>query len=164
MNISLPRNGREGLVYGAIICAISCIFMATINISINMGGVSKESILLSIKSFPLVFVIAMIAEATLIGKIAEKLVSIFISADDSFNSYIMFRVFFTVIGMSAIMTIVGGILAFGFNFEVIKEFPIAWPRNFCLALFWELIVAQPIARKVMREMHKSEKSEIKVCR
>lgn len=138
--------------------------MATINISINMGGVSKESILLSIKSFPLVFVIAMIAEATLIGKIAEKLVSIFISADDSFNSYIMFRVFFTVIGMSAIMTIVGGILAFGFNFEVIKEFPIAWPRNFCLALFLELIVAQPIARKVMREMHKSEKSEIKVCR
>ncbi|WP_257278462.1 DUF2798 domain-containing protein [Clostridium botulinum] len=56
-------------------------------------------------------------------------------------------------GMSIIMTIVGGSLANGFSLEVIKEFIICWPRNFCVAIFLELLVVQPIARNVMRTMH-----------
>ena len=161
MNRSLPRNGKEGLIYGGIICALSCIFMSTLNISINMGGISKESIMISLKSFPLVFVIAMLVEGLFVGKIAENLVEKFSSPTDSFNAYIMFRVFFTVIGMSIIMTLVGGIFGFGFNIEVLKEFPMVWPRNFCIAIFYELIIAQPIARKVMRMMHKNDMEENK---
>ena len=82
---------------------------------------------------------------------------IFSSPTDSINAYILFKAFFTVIGMSIIMTLIGGLLAFGFNIEVLKEFTICWPRKFCVVIFLELIIVQPIARKVMRIMH--EKSD-----
>ncbi|MBU3157527.1 DUF2798 domain-containing protein [Clostridium estertheticum] len=153
MEKCMPTNAKEGLIYGGVICALTCIFMATMNICINMGGVSGEAVAISLKSIPLVFIIAMIIENFIVGKIADKLVNAFISPTDSLNSHIMFRTFFTVIGMSIIMTIVGGSLANGFSLEAIKEFPINWPRNFCVAIFLELIIVQPIARTVMRRMH-----------
>ena len=156
MENCMPRNGKEGFIYGGVICALTCIFMATMNISIHMGGVSGESIVTALKAFPLVFVIAMILEALIVGRIAEKLVNVFSSPTDSFNAHILFRTFFTVIGMSIIMTTVGGILASGFSLEVIKEFPISWPRNFCVVIFLELLIVQPIARNVMKKMHETQ--------
>ncbi len=153
MEKCMPSNGKEGLIYGGVICALTCIFMATMNICINMGGVSEKAIITSLKSFPLVFVIAMILEIFIVGKIADKLVNVFSSSKDCLNAHILFRTFFTVIGMSIIMTIVGGSLANGFSLEVIKEFLICWPRNFCVAIFLELLIVQPIARNVMRTMH-----------
>ncbi len=39
----MTRNGKEGLLYGGVICALTCIFMATMNISINMGWIIKGS-------------------------------------------------------------------------------------------------------------------------
>ncbi|MBW6411741.1 DUF2798 domain-containing protein [Clostridium weizhouense] len=153
MEKCMPRNGKEGLIYGCVICALTCIFMATMNICINMGGVSGASIVTVLKAFPLVFIIAMILEMFIVGKVADKLVSIFILPTDSLNAHIMFRTFFTVIGMSIIMTNVGEILASGLSLEAIKEFPICWPRNFCVVMFLELLIVQPIARNMMRIMH-----------
>ena len=162
MEKCMPKNGKEGFIYGGVICELTCIFMATMNISINMGGVSEETIVTSLKAFPLVFIIAMILEGLIVGKIADKLVNVFSSQTDSLNAHILFRTFFTVIGMSIIMTTVGGILASGFTLEVIKEFPISWPRNFCVVIFLELLIVQPIARNVMRMMHEiQEKYQIK---
>ena len=121
MEKCMPRNGKEGLIYGGVICALTCICMATMSISIHMGGVSGEAIVTSLKAFPLVFIIAMILEPFIVGKIADKLVNVFSSPTDSFNAHILFKTFFTVIGMSVIMTIVGGVLSSGFSLEVIKE-------------------------------------------
>ncbi|MBV4422131.1 DUF2798 domain-containing protein [Clostridium tyrobutyricum] len=156
MEKCMPRNGKEGLLYGSIICALTCIFMATINICINMGGVSGKAIITSLKVFPLVFIIAMIIETFIVGKIANKLMNVFTAPTDSLNAHILFRTFFTVIGMSIIMTNVGGSLASGLNIEVLKNFPICWPRNFCLVIFLELLIVQPIARTVIKTMHKND--------
>jgi hypothetical protein len=160
MEKCMPRNGKEGLIYGGVICGLTCIFMATMNISINMGGVSVKAIVTSLKAFPLVFIIAMMLEKFIVGNIADKLVSVFISPTDSLNANILFRTFFTVIGMSIIMTNVGGVLASGFSMEVIKEFPICWPRNFCVVIFLELLIVQPIARTVMRVMHDKNENDL----
>lgn len=156
MENSMPRNGKEGLLYGGVICGLTCIFMATINISISMGGLSNVALVTALKSWPIVFICAMLIEALIVGKIADKLTNVFSPKTDSFNARIMFRAFFTVIGMSAIMTNVGSGLGTGFNMELIKHFPIAWPRNFCIAIFLELIIVQPIARKIMRMIHKNQ--------
>ncbi|WP_253203696.1 DUF2798 domain-containing protein [Clostridium estertheticum] len=68
----------------------------------------------------------------------------------------MFRAFFTVIGMSMIMTNVGAGIGTGFSMELIRNFPIAWPRNFCIVIFLELLIVQAIARKMMRIIHKNQ--------
>lgn len=156
MEKSMPRNGKEGLLYGGVICAMTCIFMATINISIAMGGVSKEAIVISAKSLPLVYLVAMLIETFIVGRIADQLTGVFCLKTDSLNAHIMFRTFFTVIGMSIIMTNVGAGIGNGFNMELIKHFPLAWPRNFCIALFLELLIVQPIARKMMRTIHSKQ--------
>lgn len=160
MNKGLPRNNKEGLIYGIIICVLSCVFMATINIAIGMGGLSKESMIVTLKSIPFLFVIALLLENFVVGKFAEKAVERFSASTDSFNAQILFRIFFTVIGMSIIMSIIGGIFGKGFSIDVIKDFPKVWPRNFCMIFFWELLVAQPIARKVMRILHKDDENNL----
>lgn len=156
MENSLPRNGKEGFIFGSIICSLTCIVMGTLNISINMGGLTKEVFLISLKAFPIIFVIAMLIEEMLVGRIAKKLVEKFTDENDSFNAVIMFRIFFTVMAMSIIMTIVGGILSGGIRIQIINEFIKAWPRNFCIAFLLELCVVQPFARKIMRVMHSKE--------
>ena len=40
------------------------------------------------------------------------------------------------------------------SMEPITHFIYKWPRNFGLAFFIELLVAQPIARFVITQMHK----------
>ena len=41
MGKSITRNGKEGLLYGGVLCELTCIFMTTMNISINMGWIIK---------------------------------------------------------------------------------------------------------------------------
>ena len=130
--------------------------MATINICISMGGVSKVALTTSLKSLPMLFIVAMLIEAFIVGKVADKLTGVFSAPTDSLNAQILFRTFFTVIGMSAIMTNVGAGLGNGFSMELIKHFPIYWPRNFCVVIFLELLIVQPIARNMMRMIHKSQ--------
>lgn len=154
MKNCMPRNAKEGLLYGGIICALTCICMATINISIAMGGISKLSLITTLKAFPMLFIIAMLIETFIVSKIADKLVEIFTSPTDSLNAYILFKTFFTVIGMSIIMTAIGGFFANGLDIIVFREFPLNWPRNFCIVIFLELLLVQPFARNIMRLLHK----------
>ncbi|MCB2293522.1 DUF2798 domain-containing protein [Clostridium algoriphilum] len=158
MEKCMPRNGKEGLVYGGVICALTCTFMATMNICISMGGVSKVALITSIKLFPVLFIAAMLIETFIVGKIAGKLTGVFCAPKDSLNAHILFRTFFTVIGMSMIMTNVGAGIGTGFSMELFKNFPIAWPRNFCIVIFLELLIVQPIARNMMRMIHKNQEN------
>lgn len=160
MERCMPRSKKEGLFYGSIICLLTSTIMATINMSINLGEVSKEVLFLMIKALPIVFIIAIVCETFLISKIVNKLMYVFTSTRDSFNSYIMFRTFFTVTFMSIFMTLVGGALETGLSIEVLKTFPISWPRNFCLVLFLQLIIVQPIARRVMLLLHSYQDKNI----
>lgn len=160
MDNRLPKNDKEGLIYGLTICLITCILMATMNIAIGMGGLTKEAMITSLKCIPLFTIIALLLENFVVGKIAGKLVAKFSSETDSFNAKILFTIFFTVIGMSMIMTLIGGGFGHGFNLELIKSFPTSWPRNFCVAFFIEMLIAQPVARKVMTKIHKGKDNNI----
>ena len=102
----------------------------------------------------------MLLESLLIGRISEKLVEKFTEPSDGFNTRILFNILFCVTGMSAIMTIVGGMIGEGkLSLEPFITFPSHWPRNFCVAFWCEILLAQPIARKAMKLLHK--KSDIK---
>jgi len=68
----LPHNAKEGMLYGAIICAITAIIMSTVNISLGFGKFDTEVLLIVLKSLPLVWIIAMLLETLVVGRIAEK--------------------------------------------------------------------------------------------
>lgn len=153
----MPHNAKEGMLYGAIICAITAIIMSTVNISLGFGKFDTEVLLIVLKSLPLIWIIAMLLETLVVGRIAEKMVHTFSDHTDGFNAKLLFTIFFTVIGMSLFMTVIGDMMGNGISFASLGALS-HWPRNFCIALFCELLIAQPPARFVMRKLHERQES------
>jgi len=152
----LPRNGKEGALYGAIICTLTVLFMVSFNVILAVGEFNQNTALTIIKMLPVFWIIAMIIEPVLIGRIAEKLVEKFTQPTDSFNAKILFRILFTVLGMSICMTLIADIIGNGFSSKIFSNFLTNWPRNFLIVLIAESLVIQPIARFAMVKLHASQ--------
>lgn len=153
----LPRNEKEGLLYGGIIAIITVIVMLFLNIGTTFGGITKEAIKAILVSIPIIWIIAMLLESLIVGKVAQKLVQNFTEPTDGFNTKILFNILFCVTGMSMIMTIIGGIIGAGkLTLDPFKTFLSHWPRNFCVAFWCEIFLAQPLARKAMKIIHKTK--------
>ncbi|NOU91920.1 DUF2798 domain-containing protein [Paenibacillus sp. LMG 31456] len=159
----LPRNGKEGALYGAIIVTLTALFMTSSNVILAVGEFNADVALTILKTLPIMWIIAMILEPVLVGRIAEKLVVKFTESTDSFNAKILFRILFTVIGMSACMTLIGDIVGNGFHSEIFSHFLTNWPRNFLIVLIAESLVIQPIARFAMVKLHASQDKIIKTA-
>ena len=154
MDKRLPHNAKEGLLYGAIICTLTVLFMSTFSITLNEGTFNTAIALTIIKVIPLVWVIAMVLEPILVGRVAEKLVQLFTAPTDSFHAKIFLRIFFTVFGMSLIMTFIGEMLANGIGTATFGNAISVWPLNFMVVLLVESLVIQPIARATMVRLHR----------
>ena len=153
----MPRNKKEGIIFGICMCAIMVFFMGLLNISIHLGGFNLESIKTNFIAFPVTFIIAFILENLVIGKINHMLLDKFVSETDSKNAYILFNCFFIVTLMSLVMTIIGGLLGGDNLSTVISEFFIRWPRNFCAAFFLNILVAGPISRFILKLIQSKSK-------
>jgi len=152
----LPKNAKEGLLYGAIISTMTVLFMtsySTIYFAREFNGDVPFTIL---KTIPIMWIIVMIIEPAIFGRIAEALVAKFTQPTDSFNAKILFRILFTVLGMSAAMTFVGDIVGNGFSSKIFSNWLHNWPRNFVIVLIAESLVIQPIARFAMVKLHESQ--------
>jgi len=152
----LPKNGKEGAIFGAIICTLSVLLIGSINIILAAGEFNRDVAMNMLIVLPIIWVIVMIIEPVAIGRFAEFFASKFISPTDGFAARIMFRTLFTVLGMSFTMTIIGDIMGNGFTTDIFTNFIQIWPRNFLLALFLESVVIQPIARFAMVKMHEGQ--------
>jgi hypothetical protein len=152
----LPRNGKEGLLYGAIIATMTVIFMTSFNIIFFAGEFNGDVALTILKTIPIMWIIVMIIEPAIFGRIAEALTAKFTQPTDSFNAKILFRILFTVLGMSVAMTFIGDIVGNGFSTEIFSNWVHNWPRNFVIVLIAESLVIQPIARFAMVKLHESQ--------
>lgn len=106
----LPQNGKEGFLYGGTICLITVIVMLILNISTSLNKFDLETLIIVAKMLPIIWIVAMLVENLIVGKISFILVSKFLGESDGFNAKILFNILFCVTGMSAIMTILGGMI------------------------------------------------------
>lgn len=152
IKLKLPKNQKEGFIFGSIICVITVIIMLLLNISTS-AGISKTSIINILKLIPIMWIIAMIIENVLVGKIASFLVDKFTSETDSYNAKNLFNILFCVCGMSLLMSIIGNVVGTGDIVSAVTSLPTHWPRNFCVAFWCQILLAQPVARLVMKKIH-----------
>ena len=120
--------------------------------------------------WPIMFVLAFILSNTIVGWIAGKVVHRFMAPTDSVNTYICFNLIMCVLQMSLILTFVGGLIGQLVGFvlggndmnvmELIENYPRTWPRNFCIAFWVEMLIAQPAARRVMVTIHRRQMREV----
>ena len=96
-----------------------------------------------------------IATVLVTYKPAAFLTSRLTQKGDSFHAVITLNIMCTVFLMSIILTIVGTWVG---NREITMEplvnFFYKWPCNFAISLAVEILIAQPIARRVMLGLHK----------
>lgn len=155
--LRLPWNGKEGLLYGAVIAAITAFVMTTINIAQNYGRIDAEVMSTVVIAFPFIWLAALLLVSFVVGRVASALVRRFLEPTDGFNARITFNIIFCVLMMSAIMSLVGpwiGALISGTSLvDVMYEWPTRWPSNFCFAFWCEVLLAQPVARQIMKSLH-----------
>lgn len=151
----MPRNKKEGIIFGITMCAIMVFFMGMLNISIHHGVFGGEVMIICLKAFPVTFIVAFIIEGAIVGKINGMLLEKFCGEKDSVNARIVFNCFFIVTCMSLIMTFIGGMLGGDSLSLVTKEFFIRWPRNFCAAFFLNILVTGPVSRAILRMIQRS---------
>lgn len=152
----LPQNAKEGLLYGALISTMTVLFMTSYSVILFAGGFNQDIALSILKTLPIIWIIVMIIEPAIFGRLAEALTAKFTKPTDSFNAKILYRILFTVLGMSAAMTFIGDLVANGFHSAIFSNWLINWPRNFLIVLIAESLVIQPIARFAMVKLHESQ--------
>lgn len=152
----LPQNGKEGVLYGALIATMTVIFMSTFSTIYFAGQFNADIVWSILKVIPIFWIIVMIIEPVIFGRLAEALTAKFTKPTDSFNAKILFRILFTVLGMSMAMTFVGDIVMNGFHSDLLSDWLKNWPRNFIIVFIAESLVIQPIARFAMVKLHESQ--------
>lgn len=158
----LPWNKKEGFLYGTVICTITVMVMLILNIGTTFGSLNGQVWIIILKALPVIWCIAMLLETMVVGKAAGACVSRFIGKTDGFNARILFNIMFVVLGMSLIMTLVGPLTSGESLKQIIGNYPAVWPRNFCVAFWCEICLAQPLARKVMKAIHEKKEQNNKM--
>ncbi|MDK9866131.1 MULTISPECIES: hypothetical protein [Staphylococcus] len=154
----LPQNGREAMLFVAIISIISVNTIGPLVMGFQFGF-SLDNYLMTLTKLPFIWIAVVILVIFVANPLVGKLVAKFASKDDSFNAQILFNILFNVTILSILLTIIGTWIGTGtVNLEVFETFFYNWPRNFFIAFWIELLIAQPIARFAMKTLHAKKAS------
>ena len=166
MDDRLPWNEREGIIYGCIIASISSLLIGGFNVYSNTGySIDRfgEFVMNYLVIWPVIFIVAFTFASTVVERVAGMVVGRFAAPTDSVNAHIVMNIVVCVLMMSATISLVGGIVGETIVFlmggpsvnvvELVANWTKIWPRNFCIAFWVEMLIAQPIARTVMVRMH-----------
>ena len=149
----LPRNKKEGILFMLIISFISVNTIAPIIVGLERGF-SKEVYLDTLKIIPIMWVIVILSVRFIAGPIVGKILPKFVGQTDGFNARILLNTVLNVTVLSLWLSIIGTWVGTGkISLEPLANFHHIWPRNFGVAFWIELLIAQPIARAAMKQLH-----------
>ena len=156
----MPTNKRESLIFTFIMCFCMVLWMSIYNVALQHGAISGEVVADAWLGFPLAYVFAMCCDWFIAsplakgfafkflvtpGKSSPRAMTLAVSTCMVFPMVIIMSLYGSFEGMSKMA---GGILG---NLNML---PMMWlttiPKNFVMALPWNLIVAGPVARFLFR--------------
>jgi hypothetical protein len=148
----LPRSKREFALFIAVISIISVNIIAPLITCFEFGfSLDVWAEVLTVMPFIWLAVIVLVL---LTYQPAERLTKCLTKHGDSFRAVMTVNILCTVFLLSVLLTVIGTwIGSRSISMEPITTFFYKWPRNFTIALFVELLIAQPIARFVMLKLH-----------
>jgi len=151
-HMKLPRNTKEFILFLIIVSVLSVSIISPIITGLTIGF-SLKMLKNYLKIAPFIW-ISVVVMVLLTHPIAEKMTAKIVDEKDSFNSQITINILCNVFLMSLFMTIFGSWLGTkSIDFTIFKHYFYVWPRNFTIAFAVELLIAQPIARKVLHTIH-----------
>ncbi|WP_306419002.1 hypothetical protein [Paucisalibacillus globulus] len=155
----VPHNGKEFVLFLAIISIISVNTIAPLIMGFEFGF-RKEIYLQTLQILPFVWICVVLLVTLVANPIVSKLVPKFVQPTDGFNARVLFTILFSVTILSILLTIIGPWIGMReISMEPIRTFFHHWPRNFFIAFWVELLLAQPIARFAMKKLHAYQASK-----
>ncbi|MEK3797122.1 hypothetical protein MHI18_02515 [Peribacillus sp. FSL H8-0477] len=149
----LPQNAKEGILFLFIISIISVNTIAPIIVGLERGF-SKDVYFDTLKIIPFMWIIVVVLVRMVSGPIVGRLLPKFVGKTDGFNARILLNTLMNVTVLSICLSIIGTWVGSGeVSLEPFTNYFHIWPRNFGIAFWIELLIAQPIARFVMKKMH-----------
>lgn len=149
----LPRNKQEGLLFLFIVSLISVNTIAPIIVGLERGF-SKDVYLDTLQILPVMWIIVVLLVKLVAGPIAGKLLPKFVGQTDGFNARVLFNIVLNVMVLSLLLSVIGTWVGMKqISLAPFKNFLHIWPRNFGVAFWIEMLIAQPIARSAMKLLH-----------
>ena len=156
----LPQNAKEGILFLLIISVISVNIIAPIIMGMERGF-SKESYLETLKIIPFMWIIVILLVKLVAGPLVGKVMPKLVGQKDGFNARVLLSTLLNVTVLSVLLTIIGTwVGARQISLEPFQNFFLSWFRNFGIAFWIELLIAQPIARFAMKKIHARQATKI----
>ncbi|MBD8069104.1 hypothetical protein [Bacillus sp. PS06] len=156
----LPQNPKEGIIFLLIISIISVNTISPIIMGLERGF-SKQNYVESLKIIPFMWIIVVLLVRLVAGPLVGKVMPKFVGKTDGFNARVLLTILLNVTVLSMLLTIIGTWVGTKqISLEPFQNFFHSWFRNFGVAFWIELIVAQPIARFVMKKIHAKQARKI----
>ncbi|WP_453989731.1 hypothetical protein [Bacillus nitroreducens] len=155
----LPQNAKEGILFLLIVSIISVNTIAPIIMGMERGF-SKESYFETLKIIPFMWVIVVLLVKVVAGPLVGKIMPKFVGKTDGFNARILLSTVLNVTVLSILLTIIGSWVGTKqISLEPFQNFFHSWFRNFGVAFWIELVIAQPIARFAMKKVHQRKANQ-----
>lgn len=150
----MPHNKRESLIYTVLMCFVMVLWMSFYNVALLRGELSPAVIRAGWLGFPAAYVFAMCCDWFLVSPLAKGFSFRFlVSPEDGDLKKIVCVSCCMVIPMVVIMSLYGaceGALHTGLWSGVAAGWLRNIPRNFVMALPFQLLVAGPLVRRIFR--------------
>lgn len=130
---SVPRNGKEGILFSFIMSAIMIYVMAALNYGVRIGDVGAAAWSYALFDWPLAYVVGMICDLCICA-----------ATDRAVWKGITVKFLMVVL-----MTVFGAIMAFGFTFGAFTGFWRMFPYNFTIALPIQMLIVAPLSGKIV---------------
>lgn len=155
----LPQNAKEDILFLLIVSIISVNTIAPIIMGMERGF-SKESYFETLKIIPFMWVIVVLLVKVVAGPLVGKIMPKFVGKTDGFNARILLSTVLNVTVLSILLTIIGSWVGTKqISLEPFQNFFHSWFRNFGVAFWIELVIAQPIARFAMKKIHQRKANQ-----
>lgn len=152
----MPTNKRESLIYTVMMCFLMVLWMSMYNVLLHMGGFSMDVLKEGWLGFPLAYIYAMVFDWFLVSKIAKGFAFRFLVRHDSTQwKKVICVSICMVIPMVIVMSFYGaleGCVRSGEWSLLGRIWMYNIPKNFIMALPFQILIAGPIVRRVFRRV------------
>lgn len=150
----MPQNKRESLVYTVMMCFTMVLWMSMYNVTLHMGYFGLDVIREGWIGFPIAYIVAMMLDWFLVSKIAKGFAfKYLVKPDSSGRSKVIAVSCCMVVPMVFFMSLYGAVEA-SVSAGTWSNVWIIWltniPKNFIMALPFQLLIAGPVIRKLFR--------------
>lgn len=146
----MPQGKKEQMLFGLIMAIVMVYGMIVYNIAIEFGGLTSEVFGIAIHELIIMVPIALVLEATIVGKLAYKLAFQVVATEDREIFKIFAIQISIVLIMCPIMSLIATLLFANAGNQIITVWLQKYVINLPFALGWQLIVCGPLVRSILK--------------